>query len=354
MTWYYATGGQQVGPITDADLERLVNAGMVTAETLIWHEGLSEWQPYSRVKPGAVASAAFAGGTSAALDLRPMGIGDILDRTFRLYRSHFMPFFLLMLLIQAVAFVCTLAWQTALWSNLQTGPRPGEAPAFAALGSLALFFPVMIIIIVFTQIGIGTLTAAVSAAFLQQEVSLRQAYLVVRNRLGRLLGATVLSSLIIGLGFMLCVIPGIYFSLWYLLVGEVVILENVGVTDSLRRSKELMRIKTDRGFAQHNYTKAGIILLITFALGAVVGGIVSVPFGILNAMSGAHHAGSPFGPLQLLQGVLTMTVQAAVAPVGRIAMILFYYDIRIRKEGFDLEILASALGRQPTPVTGTT
>ena len=342
MTWYYATGGQQIGPITDADLEQLVHAGTVTSETLVWHEGLTDWQPYGSTHAGAPAAAT----TGAALDLRPMNIGDILDRTFRLYRSHFMPFFLVMLVVQAISYVFSLAWQMAFWSQVRTTHPAGGAVAAAFLGSFALFIPVIIVIFILNQIGIGTLTAAVSAAFLQQEVSMRKAFQAVRGKLGRLVGATLLNSLIVMLGFMLCLIPGIYFSLWYLLVGEVVVLENLGAGAALRRSKELMRVKTDRGFARHNYTKAGVILLITFALGAVVSGIISVPFGIVRAMSGARDVANPFAPLFLLQGVLTMTVQAAVAPVGRIAMILFYYDIRIRKEGFDLELLASALGRR--------
>jgi hypothetical protein len=339
MSWYYATGGQQFGPITDAELEQLVRGGTITAETLVWREGMTDWQPYARTRPSTT--------TGAALDLRPMGIGDILDRTFRLYRAHFMPFFLVMLAVQAIAYVFSLAWQTTFWSHVRASHQTGEAVGYAMLASIPLFIPVIIVIFILNQIGIGTLTAAVSAAFLQQEVSMRNAYRAVRGRLGRLVGASLLNTLVVALGFMLCVIPGIYFALWYLLVSEVVMLENLGPTAALRRSKELMRVKTDRGFAHHNYTKAGIILLITFALGAVVGGIIGVPFGIARALSGARDVGNPFATLMLLQGVLTMTVQAAVAPVGRIAMILFYYDIRIRKEGFDLELLASALAGQP-------
>ena len=337
MSWYYATGGQQVGPITDAELEQLVRAGTITADTLVWREGMTDWQPYARTQAGTTPG--------AALELRPMGIGDILDRTFRLYRSHFMPFFLVMLAVQAMAYVCTVAWQMSFWTHLHATPRALVGPA--ALSSSLLFIPVMFVIFVLNQIGIGTLTAAVSAAILQHEVSMRAAFRAVRGKLGRLLGASLLNTLIILLGFMLCIIPGIYFSMWYLLVSEVVVLENLGATAALPRSKELMRVKTDRGFAHHNYTKAGIILLITFALGAVVGGMIGVPFGIARALSGPRDMGNPFAPLALLQGVLTMAVQAAVAPVGRIAMILFYYDIRIRKEGFDLELLASALAGQP-------
>ena len=343
MDWYYAQGGQQVGPVAEADFANLVKAGTIHGDTLVWHPGMPEWRLHREVA-GASAPTSFAGGAAAAFDLRPMGIGDILDRTFRLYRSHFMPLFLVMLVVQAVTFVFILALQITMFSNVSSFQHQPEAMAAAFLSSFALSIPIIFIVFVLNQIGIGTLTTAVSAAFLQQEVSMRRAFQAVRSKLGRLLGAAFLNSLIVMVGLLLCIIPGIYFSLWYLLVGEVVVLENLGPLAALRRSKELMKVKTDRGFAEHNYTKAGIILVITFALAAVVGGVVGVPFGIINAMSGSRHTPSPFDTLQLLQQVLTMTVQAAVAPVGRIAMILFYYDIRIRKEGFDLEVLASALG----------
>jgi uncharacterized RDD family membrane protein YckC len=61
MTWYYANGDQQTGPITDAELAQLVNARTITTETLVWHEGMTEWQPYGRVQTGG-ANTAVGGG----------------------------------------------------------------------------------------------------------------------------------------------------------------------------------------------------------------------------------------------------------------------------------------------------
>jgi hypothetical protein len=343
MRWYYLRDGQQVGPLTETEFQELVHTGSIHGGTYVWHEGMTDWRLYRELSATG-APAAVAG---TALELRPMGIGDILDRTFRLYRSHFMPFFLVMLVVQAIAHVGTLAWQLNFWTQMPALGESAAPPGPAFFGAFALMIPVMIVTFVLNQIGIGTLTAAVSAAFLRQPVSIRQALQTVRPKLGRLIGATLLNSLIIGLGFLLCIIPGIYFTLWYLLVSQVVIIENLRPVAALRRSKELMRVKTDRGFARHNYTKAALILIIMFALGAVVGGLVNVPFAIAEIISGDDRMAAPYEPLKLLHGVLNMVVHAAVMPVGLIAMILFYYDIRIRKEGFDLELLASALASQP-------
>lgn len=55
MDWYYAHGGDRRGPVGDDELNRLVQQGIVTSQTLIWREGLTDWQPYG-AGAGAVAA----------------------------------------------------------------------------------------------------------------------------------------------------------------------------------------------------------------------------------------------------------------------------------------------------------
>jgi len=52
MNWYYAEAGQQVGPVAEEELLRLVETGRIRSDTLVWHEGLANWQPYGELKPG--------------------------------------------------------------------------------------------------------------------------------------------------------------------------------------------------------------------------------------------------------------------------------------------------------------
>jgi uncharacterized RDD family membrane protein YckC len=61
MNWYYVKQGEQAGPVDDAQLEQLRAAGTIQDDTLIWREGMANWQPYSFVKsaaPGASAQPA--------------------------------------------------------------------------------------------------------------------------------------------------------------------------------------------------------------------------------------------------------------------------------------------------------
>lgn len=50
MTWYYADGSRQVGPIEESALDDLVHAGVVRDDTLVWRDGMPNWQPHSAVR----------------------------------------------------------------------------------------------------------------------------------------------------------------------------------------------------------------------------------------------------------------------------------------------------------------
>ncbi|MFO7870921.1 MAG: RDD family protein [Kiritimatiellia bacterium] len=49
MQWYYAQSGRPMGPIEDGEFENLVRSGRINAETLVWHEGMSEWTKFGAV-----------------------------------------------------------------------------------------------------------------------------------------------------------------------------------------------------------------------------------------------------------------------------------------------------------------
>jgi uncharacterized RDD family membrane protein YckC len=66
MQWYYAQNGQRLGPYGDADFAQLVNGGQVAGNTLVWHEGMANWQAYSQVLAAADLAQSIAGSSSSA------------------------------------------------------------------------------------------------------------------------------------------------------------------------------------------------------------------------------------------------------------------------------------------------
>jgi hypothetical protein len=75
MKWYYVENGQQAGPVDEAQLAELVQAGKLRGDTLVWHEGMAAWQAFSTVKPaeivlpesGTTSATPFTGETTEAV-----------------------------------------------------------------------------------------------------------------------------------------------------------------------------------------------------------------------------------------------------------------------------------------------
>ena len=49
MQWYYAINGQRLGPVNQAEFERLARAGTITPETLVWRKPMTGWQSLAEV-----------------------------------------------------------------------------------------------------------------------------------------------------------------------------------------------------------------------------------------------------------------------------------------------------------------
>jgi hypothetical protein len=64
MTWYYALGGQQLGPVAETELREMFRNGRINRDTLVWREGMADWQTFAAARPD-VAPAAAANPVSA-------------------------------------------------------------------------------------------------------------------------------------------------------------------------------------------------------------------------------------------------------------------------------------------------
>ena len=71
MDWYYAESGRQVGPIQEESLDALVRSGVVRPDTLVWQQGMPNWQTYARVRPAAPAPVAPPLDAAAAVTSSP-------------------------------------------------------------------------------------------------------------------------------------------------------------------------------------------------------------------------------------------------------------------------------------------
>ena len=131
----------------------------------------------------------------------------------------------------------------------------------------------------------------------------------------------------------------VFFRLFlnWLLVDKVVVLERTGWVKALKRSTELMKGRTEPGFWKSNKMKAGLILL----LGVLIGIGIELIFQIPGVIFGIILKGSLV--VRTVMEVLSIVGKTLTTAFTATAMILYYYDIRLRKEGFDLKMMAENL-----------
>ncbi len=81
MNWYYADGGQQRGPVTEAELAGLIQSGVVRPETLVWRDGMAEWRPLAEARPAALASTSPQPAVPAVPPMAPAPTAGTADGT---------------------------------------------------------------------------------------------------------------------------------------------------------------------------------------------------------------------------------------------------------------------------------
>ena len=321
----------------------------------------SESPPVSPGMPGGLERRAKPR-VHPGIEVHPMGIGEILDRSFRLLRKHFLLFFGILLIPQGTFLLITKVVQITLGGDI--GQATSMAAGFGISFILALL--VMMILQFWAQ---GALIHAVSETYLGHNTSLLTSFGAMRSRLGRLLGTMILMGFLLGLvvvaivfiGGMLTALLGsgtagnwsgvigvivvgivgavVFFHLLlsWLLVDKVVVLEDRGWVKALSRSRDLMKVRTEPGFWKRPKNKAGLILLLGFLIAIGIHTLFQLPGALAQLVMPSSLVGTT------VQEILNVLASSLAAVYTAIAMILYYYDIRLRSEGFDLKMMAEHL-----------
>ena len=300
----------------------------------------------------------------AGFQVQPMGVGEILDRSFRLLRQYFWLFFVIIFIPQAVFFVVNFGLQFLTSGDVTQDFSSSMGAGFGISALLAVL--IFLVLQFWAQ---GALIYAVSETYLGHSTSIAASYGAMRSRLGRLIGTLILWSILVfgvpalfgivaavgvpslammGLGGLvtgIIAVVAVILAVWifttlflnWLLADKVVVLEETGGMKALRRSKELMKGRTEPGFWKSIKTKASLIILVGFLIGIGIHLLFQLPGVLLGIVF-------PEGlVVTTVHGVLNMVAVSLATAYTAIAMILYYYDIRVRKEGFDLKMMAEKL-----------
>jgi hypothetical protein len=312
-------------------------------------------------------------------NLRPLTLGEILDQTAQLYRTNFLLFTGIFAVTNAFLLVLVLVFE-------------GLSPAYRAMSSInpTLKFqagPVVFFLIVFSLVGmllygasIAAITRAVAWVYVGEPATIRTAYSSTLPRLGRYIWLMVIAALVV-LGVALIavlalavvmviaiVVLGIVFAgskqaagvagvvlgliidlavfaiiMWfatrYALGIPACVVENLKARKALRRSVQLSK------------ESRGRVFLLFLLVGVVQIGMLlltQTPFYVYNF---SHHMQMPIA-LTILSQIISVATNTLVGPILATGLTLFYFDQRVRKEGYDIEWMMAAAGlASPAPAT---
>jgi hypothetical protein len=258
-------------------------------------------------------------------ELRPMSLGELLDRTFFLYRKHF----LLFVGIVALPHLVLLAFQLA-GIALQLGQTSGFAIA-NGLWTLAT----VVISLGAVAASQGATVVAVSHVHLGRPISIAESFAGMKGKI--LYVALIMIGCWIGIavGFVLLIIPGIILALMWALTIPVAVLEDKGLRDSVNRSAELTKGHRGRIFVIYF-----LFLVLFYAV------ILAWEIPIFAAV-GIASRGQPITAIpmwsQFAIPLCAFLTQCLVGPLMTIGFSLVYYDERVRKEAFDLQHMMASL-----------
>jgi Membrane domain of glycerophosphoryl diester phosphodiesterase len=312
--------------------------------------------------------------------MRPMTLGEILDRTVQLYRRNFLLFagsaappsaVMVAMLLAIGAVVGFFARMGA--GGLQTH---GIEIAIVVIAVAAVTVPAEIAA---TVVSHAALVRAGISAHLGQKLRMREAIRSVWPRFWRYLGLLFLQALFVGVipGVIAGGLFGLVFALAFaaranglaggaavgicsflIFVAAAVAIVELMLTFSLampacvaEEKPAWEAMKRSMKLSKRTRGRIFLMLLLIWALSMVVLMMAYIPMMIVgvavSAMGhGAQYATAVFVISEIVNVLVNFAIQVLVTPVYATALVLFYFDQRIRTEGYDIEWMMAQAGLQ--------
>lgn len=175
--------------------------------------------------------------------------------------------------------------------------------------------------VVLGAVGVGASTYIVSDHYMGDRLHAGAALGRVIPYVGRIILLSILSWLAVAGGFILLIVPGVIIACGLAVAAVALVIEGLpSAVAAMKRSWELTR-----GHRLKVFGAMCVALLL-----------IMIPYMALGTLAA-------FGGLPILFGVAFVLLAMAISPFIYVAITVLYYDLRVRKEGFDLEMLTQAL-----------
>lgn len=269
--------------------------------------------------------------------IRPLELGEILDAAIKLVRQNMKRLAVAMLLItvplQVVSVLIELSTTefcdatASLIEECDEGTRYASDDA-AELGGIVGYLVLAALSFVLTQVAAFRILAA---GYLGETATIGESLRFGLRRAHSVIWIGFLTTVGATLALFLFIAPGVYLYMVWVLAYAVLFVEGLRGRKALRRSRELVK--------DHFWRVFGTVL-IAQVIAAVATSVAGV--AILGALLFGVDEGGTLG--LTLYAVFTVAIEVLTKPFTAAVVVLLYFDLRIRKEGFDLALAAERLG----------
>jgi len=259
-----------------------------------------------------------------------MGLGELLDGAFKLYRANFKPIALIALAFSGpLSIVAAVAARGVngghgLLDILSDPSLAEDAGTFGGAGQLVAQLGAALLLGLSGSMVAGVVASAVAATYLGQQVTAGQALRATARFFPALVAARVLVWMTEAVGALGCLVGAFAVMGLWVVTAPAIVVEGLGPIRGMRRSLVLCSARY--------WPTLGVALLsglISFMLSNVVSGVPSVAASLIG-----YRWGFP------LLAVGSTAAAVLVEPLVAIVATLVYFDQRIRQEGLDLQIMA--------------
>lgn len=267
--------------------------------------------------------------------MRPLSVGELLDAAFAAVRRNFGTLVLCTLVVVVpVAIVNTLITastsDTAFDFATNETPTGDEVAPYVA-GTLATALLSLVAQTLTAAACLRTLGGDVVGSPASARVSLRYA----ATRLGPLLWVSILYALALVAGVLMCLIGAVWLGVLFSLATPALLFEEARGAAAMTRSRHLIEGHWWRVFGA---------LIVGYLIVAVLQGLLgALVAGVILANSDSELANAVAVTAVNILGL------AITLPFASALLTYIYFDLRVRKEGFDLQLLAQRI-QAPAPV----
>jgi len=236
---------------------------------------------------------------------RELGLGEAISKTFQVFRQDFAKYFVLYAVVGIIVQVATtLAQQAFVVPMLPMNPTPQQVSNFFSglFGALFLLIGVIFVVnIIFSTIAQGSAITLASERITKRQASLGASIRFAASKLLSIWAVSIIVGIIVFLGILALIVPGIILAIMYSLALPVLLIEKKGVFESMSRSRQLVSHRWAKTFG--TFLVLGIIVIIA----SLIFGAITSPFGIAGT---------------IVNGILTALYQ----PLFPILLAVYYYS----------------------------